>query len=50
MKGYTLKFRPWIVVLVAPFKTKVEAMKRETFLKSGHGRAWVRNEILSPYK
>ena len=49
-KGYTLKFRPWLVVLVEPFKTKHEARKREIFLKSGHGRAWVLNEVLSLYR
>ena len=49
-KGFTLRYRPWLVVLVEPFKTKFEARKRETFLKSGHGRAWVRSEILSLFK
>ena len=46
-KGYTKKYRPWNVLHVEFFKTKSEAQNRELFLKSGHGRAWVKNKILS---
>ena len=49
-KGFTLRYRPWMVILIEPFKTKLEARKREKFLKSGQGRAWVRNEIIPLYK
>ena len=49
-KGFTIRYRPWLVVLVEPFTTKIEAKKREAFLKSGHGRAWVRSEILFLFK
>ena len=45
-KGFTIRYRPWIIVFVEPFKTKIEAKKREAYLKSGHGRAWVRSEII----
>ncbi|CAN0601305.1 unnamed protein product [Ectocarpus sp. 12 AP-2014] len=41
-KGYTTKFRPWKVVHVEFYKTKSEAIKRENYLKSGVGRAWMR--------
>jgi len=30
--GYTLKYRPWVVVHVEFFETKQEAMKREKYL------------------
>ena len=32
---------PWIKVYQEEFSTKTEALKREKFLKSGQGRAWV---------
>jgi len=44
-KGYTIKFRPWKVVHVEFFKTKREAIKRENFLKTGAGRAWIRKKF-----
>lgn len=37
-KGYTKKFRPWIVVHVEFFPTKSEALQREKYYKSGVGR------------
>jgi putative endonuclease len=49
-KGFTIRYRPWIVILVEFYKAKPGAMKRERFLKSGQGRAWVRNEIIPLYK
>ncbi|QCW99704.1 GIY-YIG nuclease family protein [Aggregatimonas sangjinii] len=44
-KGYTTKFRPWTVVHVEFYTTKSEAIKREKFLKSGAGRAWLRKKF-----
>ena len=32
---------PWITVYQEEFSTKTEALKREKFLKSGQGRAWL---------
>ncbi|MFB6343133.1 GIY-YIG nuclease family protein [Saccharicrinis sp. FJH62] len=40
-KGYTKKFRPWIVVYIEFFHEKSKAMRREKYFKSGIGR----NEI-----
>ncbi|WP_245574816.1 GIY-YIG nuclease family protein [Aequorivita capsosiphonis] len=37
-KGYTLRYRPWVVLHVEFHKTKKEALQRELFLKSGKGR------------
>ena len=32
---------PWILIHSEVFATKSEALKREKFLKSGQGRAWL---------
>ncbi|TCN56554.1 GIY-YIG nuclease family protein [Flavobacterium circumlabens] len=44
-KGYTLKFRPWMVIHVEFFSSKSEAMKREKYLKTGIGREFIKNLI-----
>jgi len=46
IKGYTLRYRPWKVVHVEFFVTKTEAIQRERFLKSGKGRAWIKQHVL----
>ena len=48
-KGYTSKFRPWQVIWVEFYDSRLEALKREQALKSGQGRAWIRSEILLSY-
>ena len=45
--GYTVKFRPWIVVHTEFFSQKKDAMIREKQLKSSQGRAFIRTQILS---
>ncbi len=37
-KGYTVKFRPWIIAFNEEFTTKADAMRREKQLKSSRGR------------
>ncbi|WP_264550764.1 GIY-YIG nuclease family protein [Flavobacterium sp. N2038] len=44
-KGYTPKFRPWIVIHVEFFNSKTEAMKREKYLKTGIGREFIKNLV-----
>ena len=44
-KGYTVKFRPWMVIYVEFFSSKAEAMKREKYLKTGIGREFIQNLI-----
>ena len=44
-KGYTLKFRPWIVIHIEFFNSKIEAMNREKYLKTGIGREFIKNLI-----
>jgi putative endonuclease len=44
-KGYTLKFRPWIIIQSEFFNSKSEAIKREKYLKTGIGREFIKNLI-----
>ena len=46
-KGYTKRYRPWVVIYVTFFKTKSEALKKEKMLKSGKGREWIKQNLLS---
>ena len=43
--GSTIKHRPWIVIYCEYYDNKTDAMKREKQLKSGQGRAWIREKI-----
>ena len=45
--GYTSKHRPWILIYKEEFCTRKDAMNRERFLKSGIGRDWIKNNLLS---
>ena len=45
-KGWTARFRPWVLVYYEAFQTKREAMAREKFLKSGAGREFIKKNIL----
>ncbi|WP_299897528.1 GIY-YIG nuclease family protein [uncultured Aquimarina sp.] len=45
-KGFTIRYRPWKVVYLEFLKTKKEAIIREKFLKSGKGRAWVKDKLM----
>ncbi len=49
-KGYTVKFRPWIVVYTDFFTSKKEAIIREKWLKSGVGRKYIKEQIIPLYK
>ena len=40
-KGWTIKYRPWIILYQEEFDSKSEAMKREKELKSGKGREFI---------
>ena len=37
-RGFTLRYRPWTLIMIESYATKQEAMTREKFLKSGRGR------------
>ena len=45
-KGFTIRFRPWRVIHVEFFETKVEARNREKQLKTGAGREWIRRTLV----
>jgi putative endonuclease len=42
-KGYTVKYRPWKIIHTEVFAHKTEALKREKYLKSGVGRAYIKS-------
>jgi putative endonuclease len=49
-KGWTIKYRPWVVIYIEFFEDKNSAMKLEKFIKSGVGRKWLRDKIEVEYK
>ncbi len=44
-KGWTIKYRPWILVHTEQFNSKGEALKREKQLKTAKGREQIRSII-----
>ena len=44
-KGYTIKYRPWMVIDVQFFSSKQEAMQMEKFYKTGKGRELIKQLI-----
>ncbi|MCB9245576.1 MAG: GIY-YIG nuclease family protein [Flavobacteriales bacterium] len=42
-KGWTIKFRPWVLIHSEDFNTKSEALRREKALKSAKGRQFIRS-------
>jgi putative endonuclease len=40
-RGYTRRWRPWIIVLVERFPEKRDALQREKSLKSGQGLQYI---------
>jgi len=41
-KGWTIKYRPWIILHTEVFEHKTDAMRREKWLKSGVGREFIK--------
>jgi putative endonuclease len=46
-KGWTRSFQPWKLVYSESFDTRQEAMRREKSLKTGGGRRFIHDEIIS---
>jgi putative endonuclease len=44
-KGYTKKYRPWVVIFTEVYFEKSTAMQREKQLKSASWRAWIWSRI-----
>jgi putative endonuclease len=42
-KGWTIRYRPWILIHPEKFGSKKEAMQREKELKSGKGRDFIKS-------
>jgi putative endonuclease len=44
-KGWTICYRPWRVIFCEFYVIKTEAMQKEAWLKTGHGREWIHLKI-----
>lgn len=44
-KGWTIKFRPWIIIYTEEYEEKSIALSREKQLKSAQGRLFIRSLI-----
>jgi len=44
-KGWTIKFRPWVIIYTEEYEEKSAALKREKQLKSAQGRLFIRSLI-----
>ena len=44
-KGWTIKFRPWVIIYTEEYDEKPVALKREKQLKSAQGRLFIRSLI-----
>ena len=44
-KGYTIRYRPWVIAFTEIYQDKEEAMRREKFFKTGKGREIVWERI-----
>ena len=47
--GYSIRFRPWIILHTETFLSKKEAMKRESYFKTGVGRKFIQQLIFEKY-
>ncbi len=45
-KGYTTKYRPWIIAYTESVASRSEALKREKQLKTGGGRRFIWEEVI----
>ncbi len=46
-KGWTIKYRPWVIIYKEKFPSKALAMAREKELKSGKGRDFIKSLLKS---
>jgi putative endonuclease len=47
VKGFTVSYRPWVLIYHEDYATRSEAMRREKYLKSGMGREFVKTIALA---
>ncbi|MCI0750260.1 MAG: hypothetical protein L0Y35_00315 [Flammeovirgaceae bacterium] len=48
--GWSIRFRPWIVVYTETFEKRIDALQREKQLKAGKGREWIRKALSEQFK
>ncbi|WMJ72134.1 GIY-YIG nuclease family protein [Cytophagaceae bacterium ABcell3] len=48
-KGWTIRYRPWILFYKEAFQTKQEALEREKQLKTAQGRQFIWDMINGSY-
>jgi putative endonuclease len=41
-KGFTVRYRPWKIILIEEYETVMEASTREKWLRSGVGRDFIK--------
>jgi putative endonuclease len=44
-KGFTTKYRPWVLLFSEAHTLKASAMKREKELKAGRGRSFIKDLV-----
>ena len=44
-KGYTVRYRPWVVAFTEEYTDKLTALRREKALKNGQGRAHIKEKL-----
>ena len=42
-KGFTIRYRPWLVIHIEVFDNKKSALQREKWLKTGSGRDFIKS-------
>ena len=47
VKGYAIKYRPWVVIYVEFHTSKIDAMRKEKYFKTGVGREFIKKLITS---
>lgn len=48
-KGYTMRYRPWVVIHTEVFETIEQALFREKQIKGGQGRQWIDKYLIPLY-
>ena len=48
-KGWTIRYRLWIVIYTEMYNDKKSAMAREKYFKTGAGRDFIQKEILPSF-
>lgn len=46
-EGFTIRYRPWIILFIEPYDSKSTAIKREKELKAGQGRKYIKEYLVN---